>query len=192
MYRPIKSIWFGTSQALCAPLFLAALATRAKSFEGNPIIGSSKFNNWGLHAARVSLAHSMAQRRRRPFSKLVPLADRLAFERDGFILRGDFLPARSFADLIEQLGGYRHEMREVLQGNTVNRKIPVTSSTLNAVPALRELLFKPEWRAFIRYVGSSSSAPSVFIQTIIRRADNELVDPQTLLHADTFHPSVKA
>jgi hypothetical protein len=36
-----------------APVWIAALATEARSFAGNPIIGSRLLNRWGLHAGRV-------------------------------------------------------------------------------------------------------------------------------------------
>src|SRR5262249_30240913 len=49
-----------------------------------------------------------------------------------------------------------------------------------------------EWRGLIRYVGSRDAAPIVFVQSILRHACEGPDDPQTLLHADTFHPTVKA
>ena len=48
-----------------APLWLLALATGAKSFVDNPILGSSALNRRGLHVARLKLAHRLAWARRR-------------------------------------------------------------------------------------------------------------------------------
>ena len=50
---------------LLAPVHVAALATGAKSFRDNPIIGSPALNRAGLHVARMRLAERMAERRRR-------------------------------------------------------------------------------------------------------------------------------
>ena len=68
---------------LLAPWHVAALATGAKSFRDNPVIGSSTLNRAGLHVARVRLAHRMAEWRRQRLSALVCEEDRAAFERDG-------------------------------------------------------------------------------------------------------------
>ncbi len=48
-------------RAAMTPLWLAQLSTGTKSFERNPIIGSRRLNEWGLHAARVALAHRLAR-----------------------------------------------------------------------------------------------------------------------------------
>ena len=77
---------------LLAPFWLAALATGAKSFRDNPVIGSSELNRRGLHARRARLAHEMAWRRRGRLAHLVSAADRAAFDRDGFVVRENFLP----------------------------------------------------------------------------------------------------
>src|SRR6201998_2971836 len=92
---------------LLTPLHVAALATGAKSFRDNPVIGSPALNRAGLHVARVRLAHRMAEWRRRRLSDLVCEEDRAAFERDGFILKPDFLPGAEYAALKEQVFAFR-------------------------------------------------------------------------------------
>ena len=84
-----------------APWHVAALATGAKSFRDNPVIGSPALNRAGLHIARVRLAHRMAEWRRQRLSALVCKEDRAAFERDGFILKTNFLPAADYVALKE-------------------------------------------------------------------------------------------
>ena len=54
------------------------------------------------------------------------------------------------------------------------------------------MLRSPEWRGLIRYIGSRDAEPVVWIQSILRHAADGPADPQTALHADTFHPTVKA
>src|ERR1700742_2365873 len=77
---------------LLTPFHVAALATGAKSFRDNPVIGSPTLNRAGLHIARVRLATAMAEWRRGRLAELIPENDRKAFERDGFILKPNFLP----------------------------------------------------------------------------------------------------
>jgi len=72
------------------------------------------------------------------------------------------------------------------------RKIALDPKALAALPALRGALGSPEWRGLIRYVGSRDAEPVVWIQSILRHVVDGPPDPQTALHADTFHPTVKA
>jgi hypothetical protein len=44
----------------------------------------------------------------------------------------------------------------------------------------------------MRYVGSFDQEPLYYIQTILAHVRQGAPDPQTNLHADTFHPTVKA
>jgi hypothetical protein len=187
-----KAAWSGTSQAILSPFCALGLLTSAKSFAANPVIGSARLNGWGLHAARVALAHRFAAARRRKLGQRVSAADRSAFEQDGFVIRENFLPRQAFDALTAELRAYRCLAREIRQGDTVNRKIAVDAAILKAIPALRAVLESPDWRDLIRYIGSRGADPAVFIQTIVRQACEGPSDPQTWLHSDTFHPTAKA
>lgn len=177
---------------LLAPWHVAALATGAKSFRDNPVIGSPALNRAGLHIARMRLAYRMAEWRRRRLSALISEADRMAFEREGFILKSNFLPAADYAALKEQVLSFRGPVRHQLQGDALTRRIPLDRTTLGRLPALRGLVESPEWVGLVRYVGSFRLEPLVYIQTIFSRVRDAPPDPQTRLHADAFHPSVKA
>ena len=177
---------------LQVPLWTAQLLSGSKSFERNRIIGSRWLNDQGLHAARVKLAHRIAAMRRRHLAALVTEADRAAFESDGFVIRPNFLPEAEFGELLQQVKAYREGLREISEGDTILRKIALDPKTLAALPALRRLLRLPEWRGLIRYIGSRDAEPVVWIQSILRHAHEGPPDPQTALHADTFHPTVKA
>jgi len=179
-------------RAAMAPLWAAQLATGTKSFEHNPVIGSRWLNERGLHTARVRLAGRIAEIRRRHLASLVSEADRAGFERDGFVIRPNFLPDAEFAELLRQVKAYRGMLREIGEGDTILRKIALDPKTLAALPALGRLLRHPEWRGLIRYIGSRDAEPVVWIQSILRHAHEGPADPQTALHADTFHPTVKA
>jgi phytanoyl-CoA dioxygenase PhyH len=178
--------------AAMAPLWMAQLVTGTKSFERNPLIGSRRLNEWGLHTRRVTLAHRLANARRRKLAGLISEEDREAFERDGFVVRPDFLLPGHLTALVGQIKAYRGPLREISEGDTIMRKVPLDGRTLAQLPALVAVLRSPNWRGLIRYVGSRDAEPVVWIQSILRHACAGPADPQTLLHADTFHPTVKA
>jgi hypothetical protein len=50
----------------------------------------------------------------------------------------------------------------------------------------------PEWLGLVRYIGSFRLEPFLYLQTIFAQTRAAPPDPQTRLHADTFHPTVKA
>jgi hypothetical protein len=179
-------------RAAMTPVWLAQLATGTKSFERNAVIGSRRLNEWGLHAARVQLAYQLAQARRRRLAGLVSAEDREAFDRDGFVLRPSFLPEAQFAALVAQIRAYRGPLREISEGDTIMRKVALDGNALAAIPMLGAVLRSCEWRGLIRYAGSRNAEPVVWIQSILRHACAGPQDPQTFLHADTFHPTVKA
>jgi hypothetical protein len=68
---------------LRAPIWLLALATGAKSFADNPIIGSTRLNRRGLHVARLKLAHRLAWSRRRRLTRGLSPEWRENTEREG-------------------------------------------------------------------------------------------------------------
>src|SRR6516165_9240207 len=106
----------GRLTSLVAALHVAALATGAKSFRDNPVIGSPTLNRAGLHIARVLLANAMAEWRRERLARLISEDDRKAFERDGFVLKPNFLPEAEFAALKKQALSYAGPARQQLQG----------------------------------------------------------------------------
>jgi hypothetical protein len=179
-------------RAAMTPVWIAQLATGTKSFERNAVIGSRRLNEWGLHASRVGLAYRLAQARRRKLAGLVSEEDRKGFDRDGFVLRPNFLPDEHFAALVAQVRAYRGPLREISEGDTIMRKIALDGRALAALPAFGAVLQSREWRGLIRYAGSRDAEPVVWIQSILRHACAGPADPQTFLHADTFHPTVKA
>jgi hypothetical protein len=108
------------------------------------------------------------------------------------VLRPNFLPAEQFAALIAQVRAYRGPLREISEGDTIMRKIALDSRALAALPALGAILQSSDWRGLVRYAGSRDAEPVVWVQSILRHACSGPADPQTFLHADTFHPTVKA
>lgn len=182
--------WLST--VLLAPVWALQLLSSAKSFLDNPLIGSRRLNRLGLHGWRLRAAHHLTARRRRRLARLVTPADRAAFERDGFVLHRDLLPADSFAALRDQLLACPADSREMVQGDTITRRIAVDDALLARVPALRALVEHPTWSGLTRYVAGYDREPWVYVQSILTRVRPGEPDPQTRLHADTFHPTMKA
>ena len=181
-----------TTDILKYPLWALALATGAKSFRDNKVIGSAALNRLGLHAARIRLAHRIAQSRRGRLAHLVSPQDRAAFDRDGFVLKSNFLGGDEFAALREQAMAFRGPAREMVQGDTITRRIALDGPALKAMPPVAALLRRADWRGLMRYAGSFDQEPLYYIQTILSQVRDGAADPQTNLHADTFHPSLKA
>lgn len=175
-----------------APLWLFELGTGAKSFADNPILGSEALNRRGLHVARLKLAHRLAWSRRRRLARIVPAEWREQFERDGFVEVRDFLPPEIFARLQQALLTREFDGRQQQQGDTITRRVPIGPELLAAVPELRDLLTGRRWRSLLAYVASTRAEPLYYLQTILSGHAPGGPDPQLELHADTFHPSLKA
>jgi hypothetical protein len=177
---------------LLAPIHAAALATAAKSFRDNPIIGNPSLNRMGLHIGRVRLAHAAGESRRRRFEHLVGSEDVANFRHDGFVLKRNYLPEEFFRAFRDEALAVVAPAREMIQGDAVTRRIALDAPTLSRLPAVRAVVEDRRWLDLIRYVGSSALSPRTYIQTIFSRVRTGAVDPQLHLHADTFHPTVKA
>src|SRR5262245_45663980 len=128
------------ARVLMAPFWVAALATGAKSFRDNPVIGSAALNRRGLHARRAKLAHAMAWSRRARLAHLVAPQDRAAFDRDGFVLREQFLPPAEFDRLRARIFAHAAPAREMMQGDTITRRFAVDPEFIAAVPEIKNLL----------------------------------------------------
>jgi hypothetical protein len=181
----LRSVVFG-------PLWVAQVITGAKSFADNPVLGNAALNRMGLHAFRTSLAHRLAERRRQSLSGLVEAADRAAFDRDGIVVKPDFLPRREFEQLLDEVKAYRGLAREEVQGDTVTRRITLSPAVLKSMPTVRSLLAAPAFQGVTRYAGSFDAEPMFYLQTILSRTRDAPPDPQQNLHSDAFHPTAKA
>ncbi|MGE4429389.1 MAG: phytanoyl-CoA dioxygenase family protein [Sphingobium sp.] len=177
---------------LALPWWALQLMSGAKSFRDNPLIGSRWLNGKGLHRARVRAAHALAERRRACLGRDMEADDRTQFERQGYILKPDFLPADQFAALRRALLARESAAREMVQGDSITRRIAIDGEMLRDIPALRALLKERRWTRLMRYVASFDVEPLYYIQTILTQQSKAPADPQTHLHADTFHPTMKA
>lgn len=175
-----------------APFWVLQLVTGAKSFLDNPIIGSRRFNRFGLHVARVRLAEALCRWRRSRLARGVRPDWLEAFERDGFVAIRDVVPSDEFPALREAILSYQGPAREMRQGDAVTRRLAVDPDMLTAIPALRALLARSDLTALFHYVASFRTTPLHYIQTIVSHTGGNEPDPQEVLHADSFHSSLKA
>ncbi|MEX2518008.1 MAG: phytanoyl-CoA dioxygenase family protein [Paracoccaceae bacterium] len=161
-----------------------------KSFLANPIIGSRRLNEMGLHRTRVAAAARMAQFRRSLLSD-VPAEDRANYDRDGFVIKENYLPADIFERVREEVFKQRHPAREMRQGQTVTRMIPLTQGARQRMPESVRAAQDPALNRLVGYVAGRTGAPIHFVQTVIAEPQKGPADPQTALHADTFHSTSK-
>lgn len=174
------------------PIWLAQLGTGAKSFADNPILGSRRLNEKGLHVRRLKAAQAMAAFRRRRLAAQVSEADRQAYHRDGFVMRENFLPEEVFRRLKQEIYETDWDVREMRQGNAVTRRILLDHAELKGPqPGLADFIRNPEVLGLIRYAASTGGNPVFSLQAIFA-GDEGSVDPQTTFHADTFQPNAKA
>ncbi|MCF4167614.1 phytanoyl-CoA dioxygenase family protein [Zavarzinia compransoris] len=177
---------------LLLPIRVLSLGTGAKSFAGNPVIGSPLLNRLGLHVARLVLADRAMAFRRLLLSPTVAAGDRAAFRRDGFILKSDFLPAAEFAALEAEIRALRAPGRACHQGDTITHRILLDHHALAGLPTARRLLSDRRYRRLLGYVAGRLRVPGQWVQTIRSGVLPGPPDPQTNLHIDTFQPTMKA
>lgn len=177
---------------LRAPFWLLAMFTGAKSFADNPVLGSRRLNRAGLHVWRVRTAHAVAWSRRRRVARSLPVELRDEFDRNGFIVIPNFLPTQEFRELQASIFGTELPSRVHQQGDTLTRRVAVDPDLRRRFPQLDRLLDSSRWSGIMDYIAGSRSEPLYYIQTILGGAADGPPDPQLQLHADTFHPSLKA
>lgn len=174
------------------PWWLISPFTGAKSFVDNPVIGSVRLNQLGLHTLRVRAAHFLARARRKRLGATVPADLRRQFDANGFIVVSNFLAPLEFAKLRSQSLGLDLPARSQQQGDTVTTRVPVGADLLAAIPDLDHLLRSSAWQSILHYVSSFASRPLYYLQAIRAGFVEGHPDPQQDLHSDTFHPSMKA
>lgn len=175
------------------PLGVLSLPTGAKSFVGNPVIGSERLNRLGLHTGRMRVAAMLAAHRRQLLSKHVGETDRRNFTRDGFIVKSDYLPEKEFETLRAEILDRDWDAREMRQGHTVTRRVFLDPATLRRKsPALARFTARPDLAKLMRFAGATGGQPVTSIQCILANQGMGIDDPQCAVHADTFHPTSKS
>jgi ectoine hydroxylase-related dioxygenase (phytanoyl-CoA dioxygenase family) len=107
------------------------------------------------------------------------------------VVRQQALEEGLFRALRREVENLKAVAREMRQGGTVTRRIGLDRNLVAARPGLRSAVEDPSIRGLIHYAGSYAGEPTFQIQSVIASGPNS-ADPQTLFHADTFHPTAKA
>jgi hypothetical protein len=165
-----------------------AILGTEKSFLKNSVIGDPELNRRGLHRWRVATAARLSERRRRGLASRLSAEDRAALDRDGFLLKPDFLDAETFRAVRGAAFARPQRAKEMRQGQTVTRHVALGGPGLGP---LRAVAARRDVADLMGYAAGRSGAPAVFLQTVIAEPSRGEADPQTALHADTFHPTAK-
>jgi hypothetical protein len=140
----------------------------------------------------MMLAYGATRLRWLMLHRLLPESERRAYHRDGFLIIEDFLPQDIFAALAREAREYRGEGLEQVQGDTLTQHVFLDSEGLAALPSAQAVIDYPRFRDLLKYTGSHSSMPYLFLQRIGNGFVDGGHDPQKDLHKDTFHPTMKA
>ena len=174
------------------PIWFFALASGAKSFRGNPLIGSVLLNRAGLHVCRVLLAHGVARVRWAMLRSKMPADLRAAYARDGFCIVPGFVDATALSAIKAELATYDGPARQMVQGNTATQRILLDDEFLAARPTLKSLVGSGRFLDPLKYAGAKAAIPLLYIQRIRNGHLAGKTDPQKTMHSDTFHPTMKA
>lgn len=174
------------------PWWLITTVSPVSSFIDHPILGNQTLNELGLHEARVKYAAKLAEQRRAQLAKFLTAEEVLEFQQNGFICKENFLPEAEFAALRAELFQKSLPTRETLQGDTVTRRMALDYRSIMQLPETHKLLSSAQWKNLINYVGSFKIEPMYYVQVILSQVRKARPDPQTALHSDTFHSSMKA
>lgn len=175
-----------------SPLWVAEVFGGAKSFVHNPILGSKRLNEMGLHRARVRAAAAMAERRRKGFAASLSAEARESYLADGYIKQENFLPQETFEALKHEVLAKDLPAREMRQGQTVTRMVPLSQATRELLPIAYSTARDERLRKMLGFVAGRDGNPLFFLQTVIANPEKKKADPQTELHSDTFHSTSKA
>ena len=177
-------------KVLLVPWWTLQLATGAKSFRDNPVLGNATLNRWGLHVARRRTAMRLAALRRAQLAPTLTVEEREAFDQDGYLIRHDAIP--DFGRLLDEIRNLRAPAREMRQGQAITRHIGLDDDVLAGLPACRAFVKDPAFLARMHYAASYRGEPTFSVQSIITNPCGGERDPQTFFHSDTFHPTAKA
>ena len=174
------------------PIWFLALFTEAKSFQENPIIGNVHLNSMGLHVLRARVANGLAKFRRLFLSRNISEIKQLDYNKNGFTQHFNFLNQVDFEALKKEVFETIWLLREMRQGGTVTRRVFLNAGSLvGNCPQLHAFINNPKLISTLRYVAGIGGEPIFSIQAIFGEA-NDVQDPQTVPHADTFHSNAKA
>lgn len=185
--------WAGRAlNLLLLPLWVLQIFSTAKSFRDGPVIGNPTLNRLGLHVFRMRLAHAVMRLRWWMLAPLVSEEQRQEFHQKGCLVIRNFLPPNHFNLLQQELKRCAGPVRECIQGDTLTLRVLLDAPALRSLPACRALLRRRDFVNLTRFCAGTLRPPMFFIQSVKNAYVPGPADPQKTLHADTFHPTMKA
>jgi hypothetical protein len=173
------------------PIWFAALFTESKSFVSNPVLGSKRLNFLGLHVVRVFTAHYIMRLRMVFFAWGVSKEDRKQFQENGYLMKTNFLPEDVYTALIHEIKLAKAEVRQCCQGDSQTRRMLLSPEALIDMPITKKVLNDPAFKRLMRYTAGHARMPMMHAENVMNGVTESTPDPQTSLHIDTFHPTMK-
>ena len=171
--------------------YLLSPFTGAKSFRNNPVIGSRILNYCGLHIVRLLFAHTIFRFRQWLLHYMVGPKDKQEYKKNGYLLKQDFLPEAQFQRLLKEVNDYHGITRECIQGDTLTHRIFLDEEALSCLPECRGLITNRYFLRLLKWCGGKNQYPFFYIQRIYNQYHEGKYDPQKVMHADAFQPSIK-
>lgn len=175
------------------PFYGLSIFTGAKNFQSNPVIGSGILNRLGLHHKRLLIASVMHDFRQNFLGKKLDAGDKIAFNKNGFLVKSGVLSPKTLAEIRYEIFRYRGPARRMLQGDTITDRILLTPAILRRMPRLKKVLVDQKLRHLLYFAAGKAHRPLFYIQRIQNRSEaSKSLDPQKDIHSDTFHATLKA
>ncbi len=177
---------------LLLPVWIVSIVTPAKSFRDNVVIGSRILNWLGLHIVRIVVARTIVWLRWTVLAPSVPTKLRRDFHANGFLVIGNFIPAADIDAIRAEIRTHNGETRQMLQGDTATQRFLLDHDALSEKPTLAGLVGSQRFLRPLAYAAAKLTPPLVYVQRIRNGVRDKGPDPQKNMHADTFHPTMKA
>ncbi len=174
------------------PIRILSVLTPAKSFRDNPVIGSVILNGLGLHVFRVILARAVVQLRWWFLAPICPRKLRETFRQNGFMVVENFISTEDLKKIRSEVKNHSGETRQMLQGDTATQRFLLDPGNMEDKPCLKALTESRRLQNLLRYSAAKLTPPLLYIQRIRNSIRETGADPQKNMHADTFHPTMKA
>jgi len=174
------------------PFWLLSIFTQAKNFRDNPVIGSVLLNRLGLHKMRVRTANAMTRWRQWLLSPLVLRDLRQQFQRDGILVVENFLTKKELKEINKYLKWHQGPARRMIQREAYTDHIILDDTVGRGCAPLDKLRRGWRLKKLLMWCGARLYIPTLFIHRIHNGRGSATHDPQKTLHADTFHPTIKA
>lgn len=171
--------------------FLSILSW-SKSFKHNIWIGNYWLNFFGLHVARVVIAHLFFRFRLLLLSPLVPRHYRRKFIKEGIVVIEKVLSEDDYNSLKLRVLSYTGRRQEFYEGATLVERVYVPQIDLFDKRGMGVLTQGSTFDSLMRWVSSKNRYPISYIENLSNHyGDGSAPDPQRDPHSDTFHPCVK-